>query len=37
MLWTQGVKQFDIWLERNAPYGIMKNVVLENCLPKKEQ
>jgi len=33
MLWEQGVGQFELWTGRTAPYGVMKNVVLENCLP----
>jgi len=33
MLWEQGVGQFELWTGRKAPYGVMKNVVLENCLP----
>ena len=36
MLWEQGVGQFELWTERTAPYGIMKKVVLENCLPEAE-
>lgn len=32
MLWEQGTGQFEIWTERGAPYGIMKNTVLKNCL-----
>ncbi|KAL7529803.1 hypothetical protein ACHAXR_003172 [Thalassiosira sp. AJA248-18] len=37
MLWEQGVGQFELWTGRTAPYGVMKNVVLENCLPKDEE
>jgi len=37
MLWGQGVEQFQIWTGRLAPYGVMKDVVLKNCLPTKEQ
>lgn len=33
MLWEQGVGQFELWTGRTAPYGVMKKVVLENCLP----
>ena len=33
MLWEQGVGQFEAWTHRTAPYGVMKAVVLENCLP----
>jgi len=36
MLWEQGVGQFELWTGRTAPYGVMKKVVLENCLPKEE-
>ena len=32
MLWEQGVGQFELWTGRTAPYSVMKNVVLENCL-----
>ena len=32
MLWEQGVGQFQLWTGRTAPYKVMKNVVLENCL-----
>ena len=35
MLWEQGVGQFELWTERSAPYKVMKDVVLENCLPKE--
>ena len=33
MLWEQGVGQFELWTGRTAPYGVMKKVVLDNCLP----
>lgn len=33
MLWEQGVGQFELWMGRTAPYGVMKKVVLENCEP----
>uniref|UniRef100_A0A7S4MW89 Shikimate dehydrogenase (NADP(+)) n=1 Tax=Odontella aurita TaxID=265563 RepID=A0A7S4MW89_9STRA len=33
MLWEQGVGQFELWTGRTAPYGVMRGVVLENCLP----
>lgn len=33
MLWEQGVGQFELWTGRTAPCGVMKKVVLENCLP----
>ena len=36
MLWEQGVGQFELWTGRTAPYGVMKKVVLENCLPSDE-
>jgi shikimate 5-dehydrogenase len=36
MLWEQGVGQFELWTGRTAPYGVMKKVVLENCLPPSE-
>jgi shikimate-5-dehydrogenase/3-dehydroquinate dehydratase type I len=32
MLWEQGVGQFELWTGRTAPYGVMKSVVLENCI-----
>lgn len=32
MLWEQGVGQFQLWTGRTAPYKVMKNVVLKNCL-----
>ena len=37
MLWEQGVGQFELWTGRTAPYGVMKKVVLENCLPGEEE
>jgi pentafunctional AROM polypeptide len=36
MLWEQGVGQFELWTGRTAPYKVMKDVVLENCMPKEE-
>jgi pentafunctional AROM polypeptide len=36
MLWEQGVRQFELWTKRTAPYKIMKEVVLSNCLPKED-
>mmetsp|Transcript_35566 Transcript_35566/g.77951 ORF Transcript_35566/g.77951 Transcript_35566/m.77951 type:complete len:369 (+) Transcript_35566:95-1201(+) len=36
MLWEQGARQFEIWLQQDAPYEVMKKVVLENCLPKDD-
>ena len=33
MLWEQGAGQFELWTGRTAPYGVMKKVVLENCVP----
>jgi pentafunctional AROM polypeptide len=33
MLWEQGVQQFELWTERKAPYKVMKNIVLQNCIP----
>lgn len=36
MLWEQGVGQFELWTGRTAPYKVMKDVVLENCVPKEE-
>jgi shikimate 5-dehydrogenase len=32
MLWEQGVGQFELWTERAAPYRVMKEVVLNNCV-----
>lgn len=32
MLWEQGAGQFELWTGRMAPYGVMKSVVLKNCL-----
>ena len=32
MLWEQGVGQFELWTGRTAPYNIMKEVVLQNCV-----
>jgi len=37
MLWEQGVGQFEIWTGRTAPYKVMKDVVLSNCLPEEEE
>jgi shikimate 5-dehydrogenase len=37
MLWEQGVGQFELWTERTAPYRIMKEVVLENCVEAVSQ
>lgn len=36
MLWEQGVGQFELWTERTAPYKVMKDVVLHNCLPSED-
>lgn len=36
MLWEQGVSQFEMWTNRTAPYGVMKEVVLVNCLPSED-
>lgn len=33
MLWEQGVQQYERWMQRRAPYKVMRDVVLENCLP----
>ena len=33
MLWEQGVGQFELWTGRTAPYSVMKQVVLQNCVP----
>uniref|UniRef100_A0A7S1BTH9 Shikimate dehydrogenase n=1 Tax=Corethron hystrix TaxID=216773 RepID=A0A7S1BTH9_9STRA len=33
MLWEQGVGQFEAWTGRTAPYGVMRDAVLKNCLP----
>lgn len=32
MLWEQGVGQFELWTGRTAPYNVMKQVVLQNCV-----
>jgi pentafunctional AROM polypeptide len=32
MLWEQGVGQFELWTGRTAPYNVMKEVVLQNCV-----
>jgi len=37
MLWEQGVGQFELWMGRTAPYKVMKDVVLKNCLPVEEK
>merc|ERR1712176_721523 len=37
MLWEQGVRQFELWTERTAPYKVMKQAVLQNCLPQEEE
>ena len=34
MLWEQGVRQFELWTKRTAPYKVMKGVVLANCIPQ---
>jgi len=34
MLWEQGVQQLERWLGRVAPFGVMREVVLRNCLPE---
>ena len=36
MLWEQGVGQFELWMDRTAPYKVMKDIVLKNCLPEPE-
>jgi shikimate dehydrogenase/3-dehydroquinate dehydratase type I len=36
MLWEQGIGQFELWTGRSAPYGVMKQVVLENCMTSEE-
>jgi pentafunctional AROM polypeptide len=37
MLWEQGIGQFELWTNRTAPYGFMKNVVLRNCMTTEDQ
>ena len=37
MLWEQGVGQFELWTGRTAPYKVMKQVVLSNCLPIEDE
>ena len=37
MLWEQGVGQFELWTGRSAPYKVMKEVVLSNCLETVKQ
>lgn len=37
MLWEQGVGQFELWTGRTAPYKVMKEVVLSNCLPIEDE
>ena len=37
MLWEQGVGQFELWTGRTAPYKVMKDVVLSNCMPVEEE
>ena len=32
MFWWQGVKQFELWFERTAPYGVMRDLVLRECV-----
>jgi shikimate dehydrogenase/3-dehydroquinate dehydratase type I len=32
MLWEQGAGQFELWTGRTAPFNVMKQVVLKNCL-----
>lgn len=36
MLWEQGAAQLEIWTGRTAPYGVMRDTVLRNCLPEEE-
>jgi shikimate-5-dehydrogenase/3-dehydroquinate dehydratase type I len=36
MLWEQGVRQFELWTKRTAPYKVMKGVVLANCRPDED-
>jgi pentafunctional AROM polypeptide len=36
MLWEQGVGQFELWTGRTAPYKVMKDIVLNNCLPDNQ-
>jgi pentafunctional AROM polypeptide len=36
MLWEQGVGQFELWTGRTAPYKVMKEVVLKNCMPEEK-
>jgi len=37
MLWEQGIGQFEMWTHRTAPYAVMKQVVLVNCIPAEEE
>lgn len=37
MLWEQGIGQFELWTGRTAPYSVMKNVVLRNCITSEDQ
>lgn len=37
MLWEQGIGQFELWTNRTAPYSVMKQVVLKNCLTSDEE